>query len=87
MVRTRGGGIGTQGKPRGRLRGRGAHMVRMDIVERGENVNRRRNVPRDRSPLETSVGNERSNRHEHGTKSEHDNLIPSVMVLNFNVLR
>ena len=73
MARTRGGGLGAQGRlqgsPRGRGRGRGAQADRMDIVERVENINRSRNIPWNRSPLEAFVSNERSDGHTHGAES------------------
>ena len=40
MARTRGGGLGAQGRPKGRGRGRDAQTDRMGIVERVESTNR-----------------------------------------------
>ena len=70
MARTRGGGIIAQGRPRGRDKGRGAQVGRMDIVEKGEAANQSGNAPRNETPSEAFVRNKRSDGCTCGTESE-----------------
>ena len=65
MARTRGGGLGARGRPRGR----GAQTDRMDIVEKVENENKSGDIPQNTSLSEASISNERSDGRVHSVES------------------
>ena len=59
----------------------------MGIIERVENVNRSKDIPRNRSLSDASVTNERSDGHARVAEIGQDSSTSRMMILNFNILR